>query len=201
MVTSLLSKPVGSGTAGQRVQQLASEFRLLGLRPREARLDVIRGAVRETAGDLKTLAGNHGDGGDIARVAVAGYRLLDPRRRGTLFERVQLLLWNEEEAPASPAPLWQSRTESASEEGSGSSKNHAVPQIVALPVGNPVPPPVVRRDSDGWTIVERPDETQVALELFRALRSRHRRAMALWVSIAGLAASLLLTAVLVASLV
>ncbi len=42
----------------------------------------------------------------LSEIAVAGYRLLDPRRRRTLFERVQLLMWTEEELDVTLKSLW-----------------------------------------------------------------------------------------------
>jgi hypothetical protein len=211
MVTSLLPNPVASPTTRKSVQPLASEFRLLGLRPREARLDVIRGAVKETASEVKSAdEWSAGDSGQVARVAVAGYRLLDPRRRATLFERVQLLLWVDEELATPSVALWD-----------------AVPQapgtVLATAVGSPLPPPVTpppvtappiaelatvnqaardeRQSTAAFDEVARTEETQVALDLFRSIRKRDRRAMALWVSIAALALSLLLTVGLVVSLI
>ena len=200
MVTSLLPNPVASQPAHKLANPLASEFRLLGLRPREARLEVIRGALRETVSDVKSgEALAPVDSGQVARVAVAGYRLLDPRRRGTLFERVQLLLWSEDEQEASPTALWDVAPQP--------------PQpVVATAVGNPLPPPVTLRPSELATDVltsnppassalARTEETQAALEVFRSLRKRDRRATALWVSVTALALSLLLTVSLVVALV
>lgn len=210
MVTSLVPNPAASSTVRKSSRQLAAEFRLLGLRPREARLDVIRGAVTETASDLKgATEWDANDSGRVAQVAVAGYRLLDPRRRGTLFERVQLLLWTDDDLEQPTASLWDVPVGSAGPQ-----------RVVASPVANPVAPPVsVPANAQATRIPGRgqpaaapevpvtastnssAEETQAALELFRSLRKRDRRAMALWVSIAALALSLVSTLGLVAALI
>ena len=102
----------------------ASDYRVLGLRPREARVEVIREAVHQAASQIqvddaaRTLGSiddaattNVDDESEqrLTQVAVAGYRLLDPRRRRTLFERVQLLMWTEEELDASCKSMWAHR--------------------------------------------------------------------------------------------
>jgi len=174
----------------------APEFQLLGLRPREARLEVIRRALTETAGDVK--ASEHWaaedctvgkvlqqEDGRLAQVAVAGYRLLDPRRRRTLFERVQLLLWSDEESDVSSAPVWD------------------VPPLDAAPLQKQVPAsateagPVAvsagaqsRVETRLVSTTRMAEETQAALDVIRSLRSRDRRATALWISVAALAISL-----------
>lgn len=190
MVTSLLPNPTSSATTRQSGPPLASEFRLLGLRPREARLDVIRGAVRETASDVKEAEGpGASDDGQVARVAVAGYRLLDPRRRGTLFERVQLLLWTDDEAEAPGAALWDVPLEGDKRDQQAQAQLNGPAAFQAPPQGQGFQP---SRDAE---------ETQAALEVFRSMRKRDRRATALWISIAALALSLASTVALVAAYV
>lgn len=68
-------------------------FRRLGLRMGEARAHVIRTAATNQARRLNQFASVSGDESVEARrheIAVATYRLLDPRRRQRLVERVQL---------------------------------------------------------------------------------------------------------------
>lgn len=176
---------------------LAPDYRLLGLRPREARVEVIREAVHSAASQvqLENAASSLGQtdatstesiGSDeqrLSQIAVAGYRLLDPRRRRTLFERVQLLITSEEEFDTTLKTMWASR---------------------------PVAPPKVRialkssakssrrslATSQDTTIQD--DENQVALELFRDMRKHDRRALALWIGLASLTLSLATTLALFA---
>lgn len=73
-----------------RIDQNAHYFQALGLRRGECRVDVIRQAARERA---KEFSGrSHPATVDLhrAEVAVATYRLLDPRGRTQLYERIQL---------------------------------------------------------------------------------------------------------------
>lgn len=168
---------------------LAPDYRLLGLRPREARVEVIREAVHQAASQVQldnaarsllevdsAAAEPAEDEQRLSEIAVAGYRLLDPRRRRTLFERVQLLMWTEEELDANLTSLWSSQPE-------------APPRVkIALK-----PAPQVRSASakaDANADAAKDDENQVALELFRSLRQRDRRALALWVGLASLTISL-----------
>lgn len=168
---------------------MASDYRLLGLRPREARVEVIREAVQQAASqaqldDAARTLGDVDNGGDegalgesqqrLAQIAIAGYRLLDPRRRRTLFERVQLLMFTEEELDASLKSMWAVQP--------------AAPKVTIA-----IKP--TRRPA---TTVSNADENQVALELFRSLRQRDRRALALWIGLAGLTASLAITLALFA---
>lgn len=71
----------------------ASHFRLLGLKRGECRTDVIRSAAQAMSVDLSHQE-NHSLGNlsdrRRARIAFAAYRLLDPRERRDLYERVQL---------------------------------------------------------------------------------------------------------------
>lgn len=205
MVSSLTAEPVASTSTGTTLKATSPEFRLLGLRPREARLEVIRRALKETAGDVK--AAEHWAGeepvssrhlrhedGRLAQVAVAGYRLLDPRRRRTLFERVQLLLWTEDDVDSPTASLWEAaKTDGASTEGvaaatlaaaanaAKATAAQATSSSARVPFASTVTPSEETKPSE---------ETRVALEVFRTLRSRDRRATALWVSVAALAISL-----------
>jgi hypothetical protein len=156
------------------------------LRPREARLEVIRRALTETAGDVK--ASEHWTVEDssaakqlpqedcrLAEVAVAGYRLLDPRRRRTLFERVQLLLWTEDDLDGVSGSLWDVAPVDSEKVGK------AAPEAAGV-----TPKPV-----DGAPpATQLGEETQAALEAIRSLRRRDRRATALWISVAALAVSL-----------
>lgn len=181
---------------------LAPDYRLLGLRPREARVEVIREAVHSAASQvqLEHAASSLGQtnassaesiGSDeqrLSQIAVAGYRLLDPRRRRTLFERVQLLITSEEDLDTTLKAMWASR---------------------------PVAPPKVRialkssakssrrslATSQGATsqgATSDDDENQVALELFRDMRKHDRRALALWIGLASLTLSLATTLALFA---
>ena len=94
-------------------EAFVAHFRLLGLRRGECRSNVIRSAAQATAvslkssksdfagdnyvsdeyvGDQHTLEQVHQSADDVrrAKIAVATYRLLDPRERSDIYERVQL---------------------------------------------------------------------------------------------------------------
>lgn len=176
---------------------LAPDYRLLGLRPREARVEVIREAVHSAASQVQlgNAASSLGQtdatstesiGSDeqrLSQIAVAGYRLLDPRRRRTLFERVQLLITSEEDLDTTLKTMWASR---------------------------PVAPPKVRialkssakssrrSSATSQDTTSHDDENQVALELFRDMRKHDRRALALWIGLASLTLSLATTLALFA---
>ncbi len=186
-----------SGPEPQAAPPLATDFHLLGLRPREARVEVIRQAVHQAASQaqldsatellLKTEAPDtdSSEGEQrLTEIAVAGYRLLDPRRRKTLFERVQLLMWTEEELDTNVTSLWARQPE-APPKVTINLKSRAARSTNAAPVGE--------------AVVE--SENQVALELFRSMRERDRRATALWIGLAGLTVSLAVTLAVFAYLV
>ena len=73
-----------------RIERNAEHFRALGLPAGESRIEVIREAARSRAKQLSGRA--HPSTVDFhrAKIAVAAYRLLDPRGRTELYERVQL---------------------------------------------------------------------------------------------------------------
>lgn len=94
-------------------EAFVAHFRLLGLRRGECRSNVIRSAAQamavslkssksdfagdnyvsdEYVGDQHTLEQVHQSADDVrrAKIAVATYRLLDPRERSDIYERVQL---------------------------------------------------------------------------------------------------------------
>lgn len=71
----------------------AAYFRFLGLRRGESDASAIRSAASAMSGLIGDCEGQFGVEGLVARrseIAVATYRLLDPRRRESFFERVQL---------------------------------------------------------------------------------------------------------------
>ena len=88
-----------------RFDQNAHHFQLLGLKRGECRIDVIRQAARQRATDI---AGrSHPATLDLhrAEIAVATYRLLDPRGRTKLYERIQLSCpIDQVENPPAPIP-------------------------------------------------------------------------------------------------
>jgi hypothetical protein len=69
-------------------------FRLLGLKRGESRVSVIRSAAQALSVSLtndEPRLSPHVADDRRARIAVAAYRLLDPRERSDLYERVQLV--------------------------------------------------------------------------------------------------------------
>ncbi len=174
-----------SGLGHKSNATAASDFRLLGLRPREARVEVIREAVHNAATQVQLDGLARGlendqpesneaqdDSQRLAQIAIAGYRLLDPRRRRTLFERVQLLMWTEEELDTTIKSLWAGKPRSASK--------------VRIAI-NTQPRAVQSADT------QPENEERVALEVFRSMRTRDRQALALWIGLASLTLSLTAT--------
>lgn len=79
--------------AGRRDPANGAYFRFLGLRSGESDPEAIRGAASAMAGVLSDCEGQYGVEGSIRRrseIALATYRLIDPRQRESLVERVQL---------------------------------------------------------------------------------------------------------------
>ena len=72
---------------------IAADFAVLGLRFSEARTAVIRQAIRQTIRKLQESDAdteNEQGASQRADVAVATYRIIDPRRRQRFWERVNL---------------------------------------------------------------------------------------------------------------
>jgi len=82
----------------QKYEAFVSHFRMLGLNRGECRTNVIRSAAQSKAAALSQSSDHHLDDevqqaahdDHRARIAIAAYRLLDPRERSDLYERVQL---------------------------------------------------------------------------------------------------------------
>jgi len=82
----------------KKLEAFADHFRLLGLQSGECRTNIIRSAAQAMSVSL-SYSGNtgvsdhlqrHSDDMLRARIALAAYRLLDPRERSDIYERVQL---------------------------------------------------------------------------------------------------------------
>ena len=69
---------------------LGYDFALLGLKGREARVDVIRGAASRIAARIPDTLDDTARVEMLSELAASTYRLLDPRRRMRSLERVQL---------------------------------------------------------------------------------------------------------------
>ena len=84
--------------SNKKLEDFADHFRLLGLRRGECRMNIIRSAAQATSvalghGGNPAVSGqlqSHTDDLRRARIALAAYRLLDPRERSDIYERVQL---------------------------------------------------------------------------------------------------------------
>ena len=73
---------------------LLPHYQLLGLKRGESRVNVIRSAANAMATALKCCDQNDpGSLSDVSRaeIAIAAYRLLDPRERNDVYERIQLV--------------------------------------------------------------------------------------------------------------
>ncbi|AMV33225.1 hypothetical protein VN12_13950 [Pirellula sp. SH-Sr6A] len=96
-----MKKPLRTRT---RIDQNAHYFQTLGLKRGECRIEIIRDAARIRA---KELSGrSHPSTVDLhrAEVAIAAYKLLDPRGRADLYERVQLSCPLDQADNAPPPP-------------------------------------------------------------------------------------------------
>lgn len=79
-------------------RSLGYDYALLGLPAREARVEVIRKAAMNTASRIHEAAIDAEDqDAMLSDLAVSTYRLLDPRRRRRMMERVQLSIYSEED--------------------------------------------------------------------------------------------------------
>ncbi|MEZ6088628.1 MAG: hypothetical protein R3C05_11490 [Pirellulaceae bacterium] len=94
----------------ERPRVRLDDFLRLGIDIREARVGVIRRAAGDATAELvQRLDGPARSGSDrrIAQIAASTYRLLDPRGRVELLQRVQLL--HVESPPAEIKPWWKAR--------------------------------------------------------------------------------------------
>lgn len=80
-----------------QVRSLGYDFAMLGLRARESRVEVIREAASTTAYRIQraSLEASADRETLLSDLATSTYRLLDPRKRGKLMERVQLSIFSE----------------------------------------------------------------------------------------------------------
>ena len=92
MVTLSTSKQIPKSRA---LSSLGYDFALLGLRGREARVDVIRIAAEQTASKIPETLDVSDRVEMLTELVASTYRLLDPRRRERSLERVQLSLASE----------------------------------------------------------------------------------------------------------
>ncbi|MEC8555601.1 MAG: hypothetical protein VXZ82_11400 [Planctomycetota bacterium] len=77
---------------------LGYDFAVLGLKAHESRIHVIRKAAIETAHRIQDESDCESEQGEmLSQLAASTYRLLDPRRRPSTSERVQLCLHSEED--------------------------------------------------------------------------------------------------------
>ncbi len=76
---------------------LGYDFALLGLKAREARVDVIRSAAESTAAKIPAVTEDEQRVDMLAELATATYRLLDPRRRAKPMERLLLSIASDAE--------------------------------------------------------------------------------------------------------
>lgn len=96
MLSSASDQPRQDSHAIER--SLGYDFALLGLPAREARVEVIRKAAMNTAFRIHEAAIDAEDqDAMLSDLAVSTYRLLDPRRRRRIMERIQLSIYSEED--------------------------------------------------------------------------------------------------------
>lgn len=145
-----------------RIERNTEHFRALGLSAGESRIEVIREAARSRAKQLSGRA--HPSTVDLhrAKIAVAAYRLLDPRGRTDLYERVQLScpLDQVDRLPPLPPAI--------------SSINRQIEQLPGKPDLNPTP----IRIMDGIIIeqaIEQSNDEEIASESDGELSIAERR--------------------------
>ena len=107
LIKSVMSKNPSQSSkqpspAGKRPQLVANplgyDFALLGLKAREARVEVIRKAARQTASRINGSSEVLNEQDEmLSHLATSTYRLLDPRRRDRSHERIQLCIFSEED--------------------------------------------------------------------------------------------------------
>ena len=94
----MVTLPVPASAPKSRAQtSLGYDFALLGLKGREARVDVIRGAAARIASRIPDSLEDADRVEMLSELAASTYRLLDPRRRKRPLERVQLSMLTENE--------------------------------------------------------------------------------------------------------
>jgi hypothetical protein len=98
MITA--TKPRRRTAANPAAGPRPDDFRRLGVAPREARLDIIRQATGEASEPWmqRDVRNDPHANGHLAKIAASAYRLLDPRLREPIDERVQLVF-------AEPLPI------------------------------------------------------------------------------------------------
>lgn len=97
MVSSTLSSDAKSSP---RIisRSLGYDFALLGLSARESRVEVIRQAAEKTAAKIHDAATDEAETDSmLTDLAASTYRLLDPRKRQKMIERVQLCIHSEQD--------------------------------------------------------------------------------------------------------
>ncbi len=141
---TLKSDPNRSRRAVSRA--LGYDFALLGLPAREARVQVIRDAARLTAALIHEAAiDEHDQQVMLSDLAASTYRLLDPRRRARMLERIQLSIFSEEDLQA----------QQGSRESIISRKDSLVPAVVveAQDASAPASPSVeVATQKANWSL-------------------------------------------------
>ncbi len=86
MVSLVANKP----TKSKGPVSLGYDFALLGLPARESRVEVIRNAAESAAEKIQNAVDEDQRVEMLAELATSTYRLLDPRRRKRILERIQL---------------------------------------------------------------------------------------------------------------
>lgn len=97
MVTSTLQSDKKSDRRAIS-RSLGYDFALLGLNARESRVEIIRKAAHRTAERIHDAAVDEQEQNSmLSDLATSTYRLLDPRRRQKMLERVQLCILSEDD--------------------------------------------------------------------------------------------------------
>ncbi|MFO1064488.1 MAG: hypothetical protein U0892_11550 [Pirellulales bacterium] len=139
--------------------------------------------LSESAAQARDGEGSPEDDQRVAEVALAGYRLMDPRRRPTLVERVQLLLWSEEELERPTSSLFDDASAVAVELSGIADQTLATAQPGTRVSELAGSAHNVRKETGRVKAMPiapgEPSESEVALDVFRMLQQRDRHASAL----------------------
>jgi hypothetical protein len=123
--------------SGKNDRANAEYFRFLGLRRGESDATTIRSAASAMSGLVSDCEGQFGVEGLVRRrseIAVATYRLLDPRRRSSFFERVQLCYPADREERGNESISMETSAELSSNPWIEEETEQRLPVLMTLPV-------------------------------------------------------------------
>jgi hypothetical protein len=170
--------------SGKNDRANAEYFRFLGLRRGESDVTTIRSAASAMSGLVSDCEGQFGLEGLVRRrseIAIATYRLLDPRRRSSFFERVQLCYpADREERDSEPISL-ESIRETTDNPWVENEPEPMLPVLMTLPVieramqEEATNPATAQAAADTMTWL---DERREVIRSLREIEPRHTKSSA-----------------------